>query len=135
MPAAAKVLIVDDESHVRAYVSMVLQATFADLEILEAESDTAAVDVFTRARPDLVLLDINLVGASGLDVLPRLLAIEPKATVVMLTAVNMRRAVEDARAKGASGYILKDVDQNELAAAIVEVVQERFGSARGTPGA
>jgi DNA-binding NarL/FixJ family response regulator len=135
MPAAAKVLIVDDEPHVRAYVSMVLQATFADLEILEAENDRAAVDVFTRARPDLVLLDVNLVGASGLDVLPRLLAIDPKATVVMLTAVNLRRAVEDAQAKGASGYILKDVDQTELAAAIVEVVQERFGSARGTAGA
>lgn len=135
MPAAAKVLVVDDEPHVRSYVAMILQSTFENIEVHQAEDETRALELFAAARPDLVLLDINLVGASGLDVLQRILAVDPRATVVMLTAVNMRRVVEEARSKGATGYILKDGGPDELSAAIVEVVQSKFGSDQVTPTA
>lgn len=129
MPDAAKVLVVDDEPHVRAYVSMLLQSTFEDIEVFQAEDDTRALELFASARPDLVLLDINLIGATGLDVLQRILALDARATVIMLTAVNTRRVVEEAQQKGAAGYILKDAEQEELSAAIVEIVRAKFGSA------
>lgn len=129
MPALPRVLIVDDEPHLRAFVRLLLNATFADLEVLEAGDETAALAVFAAAKPDLVLLDINLVGCSGLEVLPRLRALDPAAEIVMLTAVNVRHTIEEAQAKGAAGYILKDTDEDEFTTAILEAVRSRFGGA------
>lgn len=118
--------MIDDEPHVRAFISLLLKSTFTELEVLQAGDDTAALAVVTAARPDLVLLDINLVGVSGLDLLPRILALHPEAVVVMLTAVSVRHAIEEAQAKGARGYIVKDTSSEEMSAAIVDVVRDHF---------
>lgn len=125
--------MIDDEPHVRAFIVMLLKSTFTNLEIMQAGDDTAALALVTSAPPDLVLLDINLIGVSGLDLLPRILALHPKAVVVMLTAVSVRHAIEEAQSKGASGYILKDTSPEEMGAAIVEVVREQFGLTDAPP--
>ena len=135
MPSFAKVLVVDDEAHLRAYVSMLVRDTLADIEVLEAADAESAVAQLAAHRPELVLLDINLVGASGLDVLPRLLAAAPGTVVVMLTAVNVRHAIEEAREKGASGYILKDASYEEMADSLREIVRENFTGANNPPDA
>lgn len=136
MPVAAKVLIVDDEPHLRTFVRILLNSIFADLEVLEAGDEAAALALFSEKKPDLVLLDINLVGSSGIDVLQQMRRLDPEAEVVMLTAVNVRHTIEEAQAKGAAGYILKDTDEEELTTAIIEIVQSRFGGANaGGPAA
>lgn len=126
MAVSPTVLIVDDEPHVRVYLSMLLRAILSDVRLLEAADDAAALAQCREARPALVLLDINLVGSSGLELLPRLLAVHPDAVVVMLTAVNVRHAVEEALAKGAAGYLLKDQSMEELKQALIEVVRDNF---------
>lgn len=125
--------MVDDEPHLRTFVRMLLCATFADLEVAEAGDETTALALYAEKKPDLVLLDINLIGCSGIDVLQRLRAMDPEAEVVMLTAVNVRHTVEEAQARGAAGYILKDTDEDELTTAIIEIVQSRFGGANPPP--
>jgi DNA-binding NarL/FixJ family response regulator len=129
MSASAKVLVVDDEAHIRTYVGLLVHNTLEDVEVLEAADAAAAVALFQQHRPQLVLLDINLVGSSGLEVLTQLLAIDPAAVVVMLTAVNIRRSVEEAQERGASGYILKEASFEEMTAALREVIREHFGEA------
>lgn len=133
MAVTTKVLVVDDEPHLRTFVRILLCSTFADLEVYEAGDETAALALYTEKRPDLVLLDINLIGVSGLDVLQRLRRLDPEAEVVMLTAVNVRHTIEEAQAKGAAGYILKDTDEEELTTALLEIVQARFGGANAVP--
>ena len=112
---------------------MLLCATFADVEVTEAGDETAALALYAAKRPDLVLLDINLIGCSGIEVLQRLRALDAAAEVVMLTAVNVRHTIEEAQQKGAAGYILKDADEDELATAIIEIVQSRFGGVNPVP--
>jgi DNA-binding NarL/FixJ family response regulator len=133
MSTTPRVLVIDDEPHVRAFIVMLLKTTFSKLEIAQAGDDTTALALVASAPPDLVLLDINLIGVSGLDLLPRILALHPNAVVVMLTAVSVRQAIEEAQNKGASGYILKETNPEEMGAAIVEVVREQFGLTDSNP--
>lgn len=126
MPSPAKVLIVDDEPHVRIYVSRLAQATLENIEVLQAGDDTTALALYAQHRPELVLLDINLIGSSGLEVLTQILGLNPDAVVIMLTAVNVRHTIEDAMAKGASGYILKESSLEEMTEALREVVRTSF---------
>ena len=127
MAAASQILVVDDEPHLRNFVRMLLDSMFEDVEVLEAGDEKTAVALFTEFKPVLVLLDINLIGCSGIEVLKQLRQIDPKAEVVMLTAVNVRHTIEEAQAAGAAGYILKDIDSDELTTALIEIVQARFG--------
>jgi len=134
MAISTKVLIVDDEPHLRTFVRILLNSIFEDLEVYEAGDATAALALYAETKPDLVLLDINLIGSSGIEVLQGLRGLNPNAEVVMLSAVNVRHTVEEALAKGAAGYILKDTDEDQLSAAIIEVIQSRFGGANsGAP--
>jgi DNA-binding NarL/FixJ family response regulator len=126
MPSPSKVLVVDDEPHVRVYVSQLVKATLTDIEILQAGDEATALSLYDQHRPELVLLDINLIGSSGLDVLAGIVALNPDAVVIMLTAINVRHTIEDAVAKGASGYILKESSFEEMAEALREVVRTHF---------
>lgn len=125
MRSNPKVLLVDDEPHVRTYLRLVLREAFGPTEVLEAAERDEAMRHFGAGLPDLVLLDINLVGASGLDVLREIRALDENVPVVLMTAVNIRHTVEEALAAGANAYLLKDQPQDELIAALRETLPGR----------
>ncbi len=133
MPKPSRILIVDDEPHLRSYFGLLARTTLGGPEILEAGDEAEGLARYAEARPDLVLLDVNLVGTSGLDLLAKLLRLDPGANVVMLTAVSLRRSIEEARALGAKGYILKDSGEDEVGAALLEAAGEIFGDAEVPP--
>jgi len=137
MTNLAKVLIVDDEPHVLSYVSMFLKATLGELEICLAGTGEEAIALFKNQKPDLVLLDINLVGMTGFDVLRAIRQVDPDAVIVMLSSVSVRRSVERALEEGADGYLLKELPHEELALALKDLVNQLFGdetsAASGTP--
>jgi two-component system chemotaxis response regulator CheY len=103
---------------------MLVRNTISDCEIAEAADEASALARFAEKRPDLVMLDINLVGSSGLSVLKRLRAMDPDVVIVMLTAVGTRHTMEEALANGANSYILKEADFEQMAAALREVLEE-----------
>ncbi|MCF7689742.1 MAG: response regulator transcription factor [Cephaloticoccus sp.] len=129
MPNPAKILIVDDELHIRKYLSLLVRTSLGVSTVIEAADGATALTLYASEKPDMVLLDINLIGGSGLEVLGQLLQLDPDAVVVMNTAVNIRRSVEEAVEKGASGYILKDTPQEEIVAALREIINDVFGDA------
>jgi two-component system, NarL family, invasion response regulator UvrY len=120
-----KLLIVDDHTVVREGLRRLLPA-FLEVTIFDASSGSEAITLFRTKRPDLVLLDINLPGLGGLDLLRRLLLIEPKARVLMLSMhvkpVYVARALE----AGAQGYISKGAKADEL----IEAVRTVAGGGR-----
>lgn len=122
MPSALKVLVIDDESHVRKFLSMVVRDAFGPFTYLEASTREEAMERFAGGLPDLVLLDINLIGASGVEVLREIRALDEHVPVVMMTSVNVRHTVEESLAAGATNYLLKDTPPEELAAALREVI-------------
>lgn len=114
MSAASKILLVDDEAHIRQYLGMLLEDMLDEVEIIEAEDSPSGLAAYAEHQPSLVLLDINMIGSNGLDMLGELHASHPEAKVVMVTSVNVRKAVEDAMSKGALGYILKDAPPEQI---------------------
>jgi DNA-binding NarL/FixJ family response regulator len=110
-----KVLVVDDEPHIRTYVSMLVRDTLTESTVVQAGDEAGAMAQFAATKPDLVMLDINLIGSSGLDVLEKIRQLDPAVVIIMLTAVNVRHVVEEAMAKGANGYILKESTNEEMA--------------------
>ncbi len=117
-----RLLIVDDHAVVRRGLRSVLESC-QDFEVVgEAVDGEEALSLSTKLRPDIVLLDLNLPGGSGLDVIPELLAGEDdRPAVVVLTVHADDDIVLKAVTAGASGYVLKHASAEELVQAIRRV--------------
>jgi DNA-binding NarL/FixJ family response regulator len=115
-----KILVVDDHTVVREGVRRLL-ATAIDADIYEASSSEMAQAVFRAEKPDLVLLDLNLPGGSGLDLLRRILVEEPRTRVLIFSMHSSPAYVMRAMQAGAVGYITKSASADELVEAIQKV--------------
>jgi DNA-binding NarL/FixJ family response regulator len=113
-----RVLVADDQSMVRAGFRMLL-ADEPDLEVVaEAVDGGEAVEKAERFRPSVVLMDIRMPRLDGLEATRRILAADPAARVLILTTFDLDEYVYEALAAGASGFVLKDDDPEQLIAAI-----------------
>ncbi len=118
-------LVADDEAHIRSYVRIILSNLGVE-QIHEAATGDEAITRFQEVRPDVVLLDINMPGLSGLEVLPKILEIDPHAVVLMLTGHASRHLVENAAKAGATHYIRKDTPQQEISALLKDLFNQIF---------
>ncbi|MFF6999835.1 response regulator [Streptomyces sp. NPDC008313] len=122
MPAAAaergpRVLVVDDQTLIRTGFRLIL--TTRGIEVAgEAADGAEAVAAAAELRPDVVLMDIRMPHMDGLEAARRILEREPGCRVLMLTTFDLDRYVYAALALGASGFLLKDVTPEHLAAAV-----------------
>jgi DNA-binding NarL/FixJ family response regulator len=114
---APRVLIADDQELIRAGFRLILTARGIDV-VGEAADGVEAVAAERRLRPDVVLMDIRMPTMDGLEATRQILAQSPDCRVLMLTTFDLDRYVYAALAIGASGFLLKDVTADHLAAAI-----------------
>lgn len=112
-----RVMIADDESHVRKYISAIMKEMNSEI-IGEAKNGKEAVDMFARLKPGILLLDINMPLKSGKSALREIVSRFPAAFVIMLTSLTDRETIEDCLSLGASGFIRKDVSIDEFKTAI-----------------
>ncbi|WP_461030504.1 response regulator, partial [Streptomyces sparsus] len=111
-----RVVVVDDEQLVRSGVRMIL-GTAPDIEVVADCSGPEAVTTVTRARPDVVLLDIRMPETDGLAVLRGLRTAygdRPRPVVSMLTTFDADEYLAAALRLGAAGYLLKDAEPERL---------------------
>ena len=118
-------LIADDEKHIRSYVRLILNRLGVE-EVYEANDGASAVESYRENKPDLVLLDINMPGMTGLEVLPKILEMDPEAVVVMLTGHASRHLIEGSAKAGAVHYIRKDTPQQEISDMLTELFNEIY---------
>jgi DNA-binding NarL/FixJ family response regulator len=112
-----RVLVVDDQELVRTGFRLIL--TTRGVEVAgEAANGRAAVAAVSRLRPDVVLMDIRMPEMDGLEATRQIVALDPACRVIVLTTFNLDRYVYTALANGASGFLLKDVTPEHLAAAV-----------------
>jgi two-component system, NarL family, response regulator LiaR len=117
-PRRIRVVVVDDHELVRGGIRMSLQL-FDDLELVaEAATGDAAIAVCEETRPDVVLMDLVMPGVDGADATAEILRRVPHARVLALTSFSDPDLIERALRAGATGYVLKNVSAQELAAAI-----------------
>jgi DNA-binding NarL/FixJ family response regulator len=108
-----RVMLVDDHALVRAAVRGALEAP--DIEVVaEAASAEAAFDEALRTRPDLILLDVDMPGMSGLQLIRELRPRLPDTQIVMLSVSGEDRNVLEAMRHGAAGYLTKDLGPEAL---------------------
>jgi DNA-binding NarL/FixJ family response regulator len=112
-----RVLLADDQGLVRAGFRMILRAE-PDIEVVGEAGDGA--EAVTRARetsPDVVLMDIRMPGVDGVEATRRIAAPDGPR-VLVLTTFDLDEYVYEALRAGASGFLLKDVPEEQLVAAI-----------------
>ena len=113
-----RVLVVDDQSMVRAGFRLLLSGE-EDIEVVaEAKDGLEAVDIATRVRPTVVLMDIRMPRLDGLEATRRILAADDRARILILTTFDLDEYVYEALRAGASGFVLKDDPPEQLLAAI-----------------
>jgi DNA-binding NarL/FixJ family response regulator len=113
-----RVLVVDDHPLFRDGLSGLL-ATVDGMEVVGAVADgESAVRSCADLVPDIVLMDLNLPGMSGLDAIRRILHQHPDIAVLVLTMVDDDDTAAAALRVGARGYLLKGAGQEEVLAAI-----------------
>ena len=140
------VLVVDDEEGVRASVRAILEET---CDVLEAESGAQALEVLGTHDVDLVMLDQRMPDEAGIDVLPRIKAVEPSTVVVIATAVRDVRTAVEALRRGAYDYLTKPFEVDDILMLAERALEKRAlerevlglrsalaggGSDTGTPG-
>lgn len=118
-----RILIVDDHAVVRKGLIMVLRLE-PDFEIVgEAENGQIAVEMAQRLRPDLVLLDYVMPEMDGGDTSIALRKLLPDVKILMLSGVELDDRALDLLSTGVDGYIIKDIEPEELSQAIRTVAQ------------
>jgi DNA-binding NarL/FixJ family response regulator len=115
-----RVVLADDQALVRAGFKAILDAR-ADIEVIGEATDGAAVVELSRTlRPDVVLMDVRMPGLDGLEA-TRQIASDPELAdvrVLMLTTFALDEYLFDALRHGASGFLVKDTEPDDLAAAV-----------------
>ncbi|WP_069767090.1 response regulator transcription factor [Streptomyces sp. LUP30] len=114
------VLVVDDQYLIRSGIVALLQAAPGCQVVGAAESGEEAIRLAAETRPDVILMDIQMPGMSGITATERLLAQAPDHApkVLVLTTFDLDEYVYGALRVGASGFLLKDTPPERLLAAI-----------------
>jgi DNA-binding NarL/FixJ family response regulator len=113
---APRVLIADDQALIRSGFRLIL--TTRGIDVVGEAADEAEAVAAHRLRPDVVLMDIRMPNMDGLEAARLVLERNPDCRVLMLTTFDLDRYVYAALAHGASGFLLKDVTPEHLAAAV-----------------
>jgi DNA-binding NarL/FixJ family response regulator len=116
-----RVLIADDHALMRKGLKETLEEELGYITFGEAENSAQVLQLVTEQKWDLVLLDINMEGRSGLDALADIRAIRPKMPVLILSMYPEEDFAVRALKAGASGYISKRLASEELVNAVKKV--------------
>jgi DNA-binding NtrC family response regulator len=111
-----RILIIDDESAIRESLDTLL--TLEGFTVTLASDGISGLDLLSRNEYDLLLLDLALPGESGIDLLPRIVEMQPNLPVIMITAYGTVGNVVDAIRAGAENFVQKPWDNEKLLADI-----------------
>ncbi len=117
-----KILLVDDHAVVRSGLHTLLTST-CDAQIFEAATGRDALLRLPQERPDLVLLDLNLPGMGGLELLRRMLLEDQSVRIVVLSMHAEPLYAARAMELGARGYLSKNASADELLTAIRRIAE------------
>jgi NarL family two-component system response regulator LiaR len=111
---AVRVLVVDDHDLFRTGLARLFGQADGLTVVAEARTGDDAVRRAAKLLPDVVVMDIDMPGISGVEATRRLLEVSPHSAVLMLTATDDEEKVLDAVLAGASGYLLKGAKMSEI---------------------
>jgi two-component system chemotaxis response regulator CheY len=108
-----KVLVVDDAAFMRMAIRNILEKH--DYEVVgEAEDGSEAFKKYKDLKPDVVTMDITMPGMTGLEALKKIIAFDPAAKIVMVSAMGQEHMVMDAVMSGAKSFIIKPFKEDHV---------------------
>lgn len=113
-----KILLVDDHTLLRSGVKLLLQRNPQFQVVGEASNGLDGVKLAAELQPDVVLMDLNMPGVSGVEALQLILQDWPQMAVLMLTVSENGADLGAALRAGARGYLLKNIEAEQLGQAI-----------------
>lgn len=116
-------LVVDDEEAIRNALRKFLAQQ--GYEVATAASGEEALEILQRQRITGILLDVNMPGISGVELVPQIMELEPTVAILMLTAVNDATSAALCMQRGAFDYLIKPIDLGHLGRAIHHALQRR----------
>jgi DNA-binding NarL/FixJ family response regulator len=125
VPAATPVVwLIEDHADSRRVLARVLNRS-GNLKCQQAFAtcEEALAALGTHPLPDVILLDIGLPGMNGIEGIPRLKALAPATHIIILTVFDDQEKVFNAICAGASGYLLKNTDEEAIVSAVREVME------------
>jgi len=114
METSHTVLLIDDHALFRKGIAQLIEMDTDFRVVGEVGSGAAGVEMAERLRPDVILVDLNMPGMSGIDTLSLLRERGVEARFIVLTVSDNQRDVITALRAGAHGYLLKDMEPEEL---------------------
>ena len=119
----ARILVVDDEPHVRTMIGSTLERQGYDVQL--ASSGREGLDILERNAFDLVLTDIIMQDGNGITLLDRIHAQQPQLPVVMVTAIHDISVAIDSLRRGAYDYLLKPFERDHLIGTVERALRHR----------
>ena len=111
-----RLLVVEDQDFFRKGLRCLLEEE--GFEVADAPSAEAALECVARFQPDIVLMDVNLPGMSGIEAMQRVLRLAPQAAVVMLSMFEGEELISLALDAGATSYVVKTAPLDEILSTI-----------------
>lgn len=121
--AEPRIVIIEDDKTIREGYAYLINHTSPYTVVNTYPSFDASRNKISKDNPDVILLDIQLPGTSGIDALPILKKLLPSTYIIMLTVYETEKMILDALANGASGYFTKNTPTAKLIEAIRDVMQ------------
>ena len=118
-------MIADDSDAIRMVLKDVLEIEHHEL-VAQATNGIEAVVNFNATKPDLLLLDLAMPKKDGLDALKEIMAANPNAKIVMITASDNLKTMQECLAAGALAYILKPFDFDEVLKIIAKALDKHL---------
>lgn len=118
----AKVLIVDDALFAREKLRQFLEP--GGYEIIEAETGESGMTKFKQEKPDVVLLDIIMERTPGDVILVQMKEWDPKAKIIMVTAIGQKEEIKECFKNGATDYIVKPFAKNNVLDVVKKALEE-----------
>jgi DNA-binding NtrC family response regulator len=116
------ILLVDDAADIRELLTNILRGTY---EVTEADSGAALKQAFLESQPDVILLDIKLPDADGLDLLPQIKKQWPETEVIILTGNATFEAAVEATKRGAYHFLNKPFDPQGLLVTVERALEHK----------
>jgi len=118
-----RVLVADDAAFMRQMIREILEAE--GLEVVgEAVDGVEAIDQFSKLHPDLVTMDIVMPRRSGIDAVKGILELDPRARIVMCSALGQETLVMEALQAGARDFIVKPFKPDNVIATLTKVLEK-----------
>ncbi len=116
-----RALVVDDAAFMRAVIKRILVG-MGFTEIVEAGNGAEAVALYATVKPDVVTMDVTMPEMDGLTALKKVLEQDPKAKIVVCSAMGQKDIVLEAIKSGAKHFIVKPIEEEKVIATVNAVL-------------